>query len=130
MVPFTFIHLIQTHWGLCSIWQIHRTHFELHRTILNCWCIHLYSNQKRKKTHLFKGCENMATLFIHTGSTSKNGAFKVTITKIWRALSNRTNKIVQGNLLLDKFSSGSKSFNKIVSWNGKYCKIVWSSWLQ
>ena len=70
------------------------------------------SDKEKKSMLLFKGGDDMATLFNHVGRVLETDTFDAAITKIRRALSERTNKVVQRNLLLTKYPQGNKSFEK------------------
>ena len=54
----------------------------------------------------------MHTLFEHVGSVTDTETFEEAIAKIRAKLTERTNKVVQRNMLLSNFPQGSKSFEK------------------
>ena len=67
---------------------------------------------EKKAMTLLKGGKDMHTLFDHVGSVTDGETFEEAITKIRAQLTERTNKVVQRNMLLSNFPQGSKSFEK------------------
>ena len=64
---------------------------------------HTTDAEKKVMTH---------TLFEHVGSVAEGETFEEAINKIRIQLTERTNKVVQRNMLLSNFPQGSKSFEK------------------
>ena len=54
----------------------------------------------------------MRNLYYHVATILEEDTFSGTIDKIKTGLSNRTNKVVQRNMLLSNFPQGSKSFER------------------
>ena len=61
---------------------------------------------------LLKGGKDMHTMFEHIGNVLEEDTFEEAITKIQTRLKERTNKIVQRNMLLSNFPQGEKYFEK------------------
>ena len=70
------------------------------------------SDDEKKAMLLFKEGEDMKTLFQHAGKVLDTSAYEQAVRKISDGLSERTNKVVQRNMLLSDFPQGSKSFKK------------------
>ena len=67
---------------------------------------------EKKAMLLFRGGDDMKNLFDHVGKVVTTDSFDATVTKIQDALKNRTNKVVQRNLLLTRHPQGNKSFER------------------
>ena len=65
-----------------------------------------------KAMTLLKGGKHMHTMFEHVGDVREADTFQEAVEKIQTKLSDRTNKIVQRNMLLSNFPQGDKSFEK------------------
>ena len=61
---------------------------------------------------LFKGGKDMKDLFNHIGRVLDTDPYKQAITKIIKGLQDRTNDVVQRNMLLSNYPQGTKSFEK------------------
>ena len=70
------------------------------------------SDKDKKNMLLFKGGKEMKNLFQHVGKILDTDTYKQTTDKIIRGLRNRTNKVVQRNMLFANYPQGSKSFEK------------------
>ena len=70
------------------------------------------SDREKKSMLLFKGGDDMKNLFQYVGKVEDGDSYEQAIEKIKKGLSDRTNKVVQRNLLLADFPQGSKSFEK------------------
>ena len=70
------------------------------------------TDEEKKAMTLLKGGKDMHTLFEHVGNVLDTDTFDGAIEKIKNKLSERTNKIVQRNMLLSNFPQGDKSFEK------------------
>ena len=70
------------------------------------------TNGEKKAMTLLKGGKDMHTLFEHVGSVTDTDTFEEAIAKIRAKLTERTNKVVQRNMLLSNFPQGNKSFEK------------------
>ena len=70
------------------------------------------NDNEKKALMLLKGGKDMKTLFNHVGKVNGVDSFQVAIQKIKDGLSERTNKVVQRNMLLSNFPQGSKSFER------------------
>ena len=70
------------------------------------------SDAEKKAMLIFKGGEDMKTLFQHVGKVLDTDTYEQPLKKISDGLSERTNKVVQRNMLLSSFPQGSKSFEK------------------
>ena len=70
------------------------------------------TNAEKKAMTLLKGGKDMHTFFEHVGNVVDTDTFDEAIKKIKDKLSERTNKVVQRNLLLSNFPQGNKSFEK------------------
>ena len=69
-------------------------------------------DKEKKALVLLKGGRDMKNLFTHVGKVSDTDTYQQTVDKIKKGLSDRTNKIVQRNMLLSNFPQGSKSFER------------------
>ena len=70
------------------------------------------SDKEKKAMLLFKGGKDMKNLFQHVGKVLDTDTYNEAVKKITDDLSDRTNKIVQRNMLLSSYPQGSKSFEK------------------
>ena len=70
------------------------------------------SDAEKKAMLLFKGGDDMKSLFEYVGKVQDDDTFEVSITKIREGLQKRTNKVVQRNMLFTDYPQGSKSFEK------------------
>ena len=70
------------------------------------------TDAEKKAMTLLKGGKDMHTLFEHVGSVAEGETFEEAINKIRTQLTERTNKVVQRNMLLSNFPQGSKTFEK------------------
>ena len=70
------------------------------------------TSDEKKAMTLLKGGKDMHTLFEHVGNVITTDSFDEAIKKIRDKLIERTNKVVQRNMLLSNFPQGSKSFEK------------------
>ena len=70
------------------------------------------SDREKKAMLLFKGGDDMKNLFQYVGKVDDGDSYDQTVEKIKKGLSDRTNKVVQRNLLLADFPQGTKSFEK------------------
>ena len=70
------------------------------------------SDAEKKAILRFKGGEDMKTLFQHVGKVFDTDTYEEAVKKISDGLSERTNKVVQRNMLVSNFPQGSKSFEK------------------
>ena len=70
------------------------------------------TNAEMKAITLLKGGKDMHTMFEHVGNVLDTDTFDEAVRKIRGRLSERTNKIVQRNMLLSNFPQGDKSFEK------------------
>ena len=70
------------------------------------------SNSEKKAMMLLKGGKDMKNLFQHVGKVTDDHTFDEAVEKIKTGLSERTNKIVQRNMLLANFPQGRKSFER------------------
>ena len=70
------------------------------------------TDAEKKAMTLLKGGKDMHTLFEHVGNVVDADTFDEAIKKVKDKLSERTNKVVQRNLLLSNFPQGNKSFEK------------------
>ena len=70
------------------------------------------SNAEKKAMLLFRGGDDMQSLFDHVGKVVDADSFDDAVTKIENALKSRTNNVVQRNMLLTRYPQGSKSFEK------------------
>ena len=73
---------------------------------------HKPSDAEKTVMLLFKGGEGMTTLFQHVAKVFDTDTYEQAVKKISDGLSERTNKVVQRNMLLSNFPQGSKSFEK------------------
>ena len=64
------------------------------------------SNAEKKTMLIFKGGEDMKTFFQHVGKVLDVSTYEQAVTKISDGLSERTNKVVQTNLLSQIFPKG------------------------
>ena len=76
------------------------------------WNPYKPSDAEKKAMLLFKGGEDMKTLFQHVGKVFDTDTYEEAVKKISDGLSERTNKVIQRNVLLSNFPQGSKSFEK------------------
>ena len=70
------------------------------------------TDEEKKAMTLLKGGKDMHTLFDHVGNVTAADSFDEAIKKIRDKLTERTNKVVQRNMLLSNFPQGNKSFEK------------------
>ena len=70
------------------------------------------TDEEMKAMTLLKGGKHMHTMFEHVGDVREADTFQEAVEKIQKKLSDRTNKIVQRNMLLSNFPQGDKSFEK------------------
>ena len=70
------------------------------------------TDREKKALLLFKGGDDMKNLFQYVGKVEDTDSYDAAIKKIKSGLMDRTNKVVQRNLLLADFPQGSKSFEK------------------
>ena len=70
------------------------------------------SDAEKKAMLLFRGGDDMQSLFDHVGKVVEADSFDVAVTKIESALKGRTNSVVQRNMLLTRYPQGTKSFDK------------------
>ena len=70
------------------------------------------TDAEKKAMTLLRGGRDMKTLFTHVGNVADDDTFDAAVKKVQDKLSERTNKIVQRNILLSSFPQGSKSFEK------------------
>ena len=64
------------------------------------------SDAEKKAMLLFKRGEDMKTLFQHVGKVLDTDTYEQAVKKISDSLSERTNKVVQRNMLLSNFPKG------------------------
>ena len=67
---------------------------------------------EKKAMLLFKGGDDMKSLFEYVGKVEDTDSFDEAVNKIRVGLQNRTNKVVQRNMLFTDFPQGSKSFER------------------
>ena len=67
---------------------------------------------EKKAMTLLKGGRDMKMLFTHVANVVDGDSFDAAVKKVKDKLAERTNKIVQRNILLSSFPQGSKSFEK------------------
>ena len=70
------------------------------------------SDGEKKAMLLFKGGDDMKSLFEYVGKVEETDTFEEAIKKIRVGLQKRTTKVVQRNMLFTNFPQGSKSFEK------------------
>ena len=70
------------------------------------------SDKEKKAMLLFKGGDDMKSLFEYVGNVADADSFDEAIGKIREGLQKRTNKVVQRNMLFTDFPQGTKSFEK------------------
>ena len=70
------------------------------------------TDREKKALLLFKGGDDMKNLFQFVGMVEEKDTYAEAIEKIKSGLLERTNKVVQRNLLLADFPQGNKSFEK------------------
>ena len=70
------------------------------------------NDREKKALLLFKGGDDMKNLFQFVGKVEDADSYSAAIDKIKSGLMERTNKVVQRNLLLADYPQGSKSFEK------------------
>ena len=70
------------------------------------------SDKEKKAMLLFRGGDDMKDLFQHVGGVTDTDTYNQTLKKIQDGLRNRTNSIVQRNLLFANFPQGTKSFER------------------
>ena len=68
------------------------------------------SDKEKKAMLLFRGGDDMKSLFQHVGKVLDNDTFDAAVKKIEDVLKAQTNNVVQRNLLLANYPQGSKSF--------------------
>ena len=79
------------------------------------------SDGEKKAMLLFKGGNDMKSLFQHVGQVTQTDNYADTVKKITDALAARTNKVVQRNMLLANYPQGAKSFEK---WSQEICSAA------
>ena len=70
------------------------------------------SDSDKKAMLLFKGGKDMKNLFNHIGRVLDTDTYEQAIAKIIKGLQDRTNDVVQRNMLLSNYPQGTKSFEK------------------
>ena len=70
------------------------------------------TDREKKAMLLLKGGDDMKNLFQYVGKVEDADSYDDVIRKIKKGLGERTNKVVQRNLLLANFPQGNKSFEK------------------
>ena len=70
------------------------------------------SDKEKKAMLLFKGGDDMKSLFEYVGNVADADSFDQAIGKIREGLQKRTNKVVQRNMLFTDLPQGTKSFEK------------------
>ena len=70
------------------------------------------SDKEKKAMILFKGGKDMKNLFHHVGKVLDTYTYDDTVKKITDGLAERTNSVVQRNMLLSNHPQGTKSFEK------------------
>ena len=70
------------------------------------------SDREKKGMLRLKGGDDMRNLFQYVGKIADSDTFEQVVMKIKKGLSDRTNSVVQRNLLLANFPQGKKSFEK------------------
>ena len=70
------------------------------------------TDQEKKALMILRGGRDMKNLFEHVEAVTGTNTFDETVTRIKNGLSERTNKVVQRNLLLTGLPQGSKSFKR------------------
>ena len=70
------------------------------------------SDREKKAMLRLKGGDDMRNLLEYVGKISESDSFEDVVEKVKKGLSERTNEVVQRNLLLANFPQGSKSFEK------------------
>ena len=61
---------------------------------------------------LFKGGDDMKNLFQYVGKVGDDDTYEQVVQKITKGLIDRTNKVVQRNLLFANSPQGSKTFER------------------
>ena len=69
-------------------------------------------SDKKKAMLLFKGGSDMKNLLQHVGKVTDDDNYAQTVDKIKQGLTNRTNSVVQQNMLFTNHPQGKKSFEK------------------
>ena len=70
------------------------------------------SDREKQAMLRLKGGDDMRNLLEYVGKVASSDTFEQVVTKVKKGLSDRTNEVVQRNLLLANFPQGSKSFEK------------------
>ena len=70
------------------------------------------SDDEKTAMTLLKGGKDMRVLFNHVANVLTTDTFDGAITKVQTKLKERTNTVVQGNMLLSNHPQGTKSFDK------------------
>ena len=78
------------------------------------------TDNEKKALMLLKGGKDMRNLYDHVGKVVEGDTFDNAVTKITNGLTERTNKVVQRNMLLTGFPQGSKSFER---WHQKILRL-------
>ena len=82
------------------------------------------TDHEKKALMILKGGRDMKNLFEHVGMVVDTDTFEQTVTKIRTGLSERTNKVVQRNMLLTGFPQGSKSFERWTQEISEAAKLI------
>ena len=70
------------------------------------------SDSDKKAMLLFKGGKDMKNLFNHIGRVLDTDTYEQAIAKIIKGLQDRTNDVVQRNMLLSNYPQGTKIFDR------------------
>ena len=70
------------------------------------------SDREKQAMLRLKGGDDMRNLLEYVGKVASSDTFEQVVTKVKKGLSDRTNEVVQRNLLLANFPQGSKSFER------------------
>ena len=70
------------------------------------------SDTEKKAMLLFKGGEDMKTLFQHVGKVLDTDTYEQAVIKISDGLSERTNRVVQRNTFLSNFPQKGQNLSK------------------
>ena len=70
------------------------------------------SDDEKKAMTLLKGGKDMRVLFTHVANVLATDTFDAAVTKVQAKLKERTNTVVQRNMLLSNHPQGTKSFEK------------------
>ena len=70
------------------------------------------SDEEKKSLTLYKGGVDMRVLFNHVANVLAGDTFDQAVEKVKQKLMERTNKVVQRNMLLSNHPQGTKSFEK------------------